>query len=129
MQMKMTFKEYYVQVALDRVNAAESQLRLDLPTDEVIRVVDAIKRARREYSVRQEEVKHFADALAYLQFYEDKLKDAEDRLTEVCKRHIEHGCLGTLIGACDQVRKCVTLLNKAQGMVHAWKEHNNASNG
>jgi hypothetical protein len=121
----MTFKEYYVREAQDKVNEAESQLHITDDSDAIIAAAKKIVRAQAELSRRKNVIKHFVDEHEYLLRFEQLYTYAINQVTKVAREHIEaEPCFDTLLSACEIARKARRNFNAAHTLVDDWKAYN-----
>jgi hypothetical protein len=108
----MDFRTFYIRDAVDKVNAAESQLHIDDSTEEIIAVVNKIKRARAE--LRHREAETFKDEHDFVKHYDSELQTLIDMLDD-SQNNVR------IIALCDKICKANVKLYKARTLVSVWK--------
>jgi hypothetical protein len=108
----MDFRTFYIRNAVDKVNEAESQLHVEDSIEEIIAVVNKIKRARAE--LRRRKAETFKDEHDFAKHYEDALDDIVDGIHSTDDTNM-------LLQLCNKLGDANVRLYKAHALVSMWK--------
>jgi hypothetical protein len=118
----MDFRTYYLYKALNKVREAEAALKADMPVDAIVKVADAIKRARTTYARLTREIEGCVSVQDILLAY-DKLHDASlDALDYVAKNYPDKVGLDEVIAAANKVRKTGQKCSAVCAAVDKWRK-------